>query len=65
MAGIQNHQIRGTGVVDLDDAERSQRIRHPHGVVDIHLAAIGLDATSDSKGSDSKGSDSKGSKAQS
>ena len=43
MAGVENHQV---GVLDLRCraiAERRQDIRHAGGVVDVHLAAEGLD----------------------
>ena len=43
VAGVEDHQV---GVVDaggLDKAFRRQRVHHALRIVDVHLAAIGLD----------------------
>ena len=43
MAGIEDDEIRVFHAPGLAIARRSQRIDHALGIVDIHLAAIGLD----------------------
>ena len=43
MAGIEDHHIGRFGCVGAGIAQRRQRTRHTGGVVDVHLAAIGLD----------------------
>jgi hypothetical protein len=43
MARVEQHHIRIVGRCRLDIAFRTQRIGHALAVVDVHLAAIGLD----------------------
>src|SRR5258708_5435025 len=43
MAGIEDDHVGGLGAIGRDIAQRRQDIRHPAGVVDIHLAAVGFD----------------------
>ena len=43
MAGVEEDQIGGGGIVSGDVAGRSQGVHHPFGIVDVHLAAISLD----------------------
>ncbi len=43
MARVHDHHIRGFRRLDRGIAQRRQRIRHAGGIVDVHLAAIGLD----------------------
>ena len=43
MAGIEDHHIGRLGPIGRGIAQRRQRLRHAGGVVDVHLAAVGLD----------------------
>ena len=43
VTGIENDQVGAIGLIGRLIAQRRQNIPHPFGVVDIHLAAIGLD----------------------
>ena len=43
MAGVEDHQIRILSPIGLDKALRCQRVHHALRIVDVHLAAIGLD----------------------
>ena len=43
VAGVEDHQIRIVGAGGLDKAFGRQRVHHALRIVDIHLAAIGLD----------------------
>jgi hypothetical protein len=43
VAGVQDDQVRVVGAVGRDITVRHQSIRHTGGVVDVHLAAVGLD----------------------
>ena len=43
MAGIQNDEVGVFESVRLGEARRSERIRHPFGVVNIHLTPERLD----------------------
>jgi hypothetical protein len=43
MTGIENRNIRVGEIARLDVTVRRERFRHSFGIVDIHLAAEGLD----------------------
>ena len=43
VAGVEDHQVRILGGIGLDKALRRQRVHHALRIVDVHLAAIGLD----------------------
>ena len=43
MAGIEDDEIRLRGGSDGHEAERRQNLRHPGGIVSVHLASVGLD----------------------
>jgi hypothetical protein len=43
VAGVEDHQIRIFGALGLDKAFARQRVHHALRIVDVHLAAIGLD----------------------
>ena len=43
MAGVEDHQVRILGAGCLHKALRRQRVHHALRIVDVHLAAIGLD----------------------
>ena len=43
MAGVEDHHVGRGRRVGKRVAERRQDIRHPRGVIDVHLAAVGLD----------------------
>ena len=43
MAGVEDHEIRVLGAGRLDKAFARQRVHHALRIVDVHLAAIGLD----------------------
>ncbi len=43
MAGVQEDQVGGFGRIDRRIAGLGQRVRHPFGIVDVHLAAISAD----------------------
>ena len=43
MAGVQDHEVRRLRRLRRAIAERRQDVRHPQGVVDVHLTAVGLD----------------------
>ena len=42
MTGVEDHHVGTLWVRDSDVAERRQHIGHARGIVDVHLAAIGL-----------------------
>ena len=43
MARVEDHQVGILGAGRLDKALDRQRVHHALGIVDVHLAAIGLD----------------------
>ena len=43
MAGVEDHQVRILDIGRLDKAFAGQRVHHALRIVDVHLAAIGLD----------------------
>ena len=43
VAGVQNDHIRRVRRIGRGVAQRRQQIRHAGGIIDVHLAAIGLD----------------------
>jgi hypothetical protein len=43
VAGVEDHQIRVIDIGGLDKAFRRQGVHHALRIVDVHLAAIGLD----------------------
>ena len=43
MAGVQDNEIGVAGILGLGVAQGRQCIGHTNGVVDVHLAAVGLD----------------------
>ena len=43
VAGVEDDEIRIVGAGGLDKAFRRQRVHHALRIVDVHLAAIGLD----------------------
>jgi hypothetical protein len=43
MAGVQNDQIGIIRPIRQAIAMRGQNVRHPFGIIDIHLTAIGFD----------------------
>ena len=43
VAGVEDHQVRIFSAGGLDKAFRRQRVHHALRIVDVHLAAIGLD----------------------
>src|SRR3546814_9260564 len=43
MAGIEDDHVGVIGHVGLGVSQRGQNVRHAGGIVDVHLAAVGLD----------------------
>src|SRR5690606_18672972 len=43
VAGVEEDEVGALRVVDRHVTGRRQRLRHPLGIVDVHLAAIGPD----------------------
>src|SRR3569832_2714974 len=43
MAGVEDHHVGIFGDLGRAIADRRQQLRHAGGIVDVHLAAIGLD----------------------